>query len=359
MSHAIMANDRQDGKVQAWHGLTNIMPDLSLENNWLTLWDGEPVRLVTEDEVQKSAKRGKVVSAFSILRATDKPDLLIGKPFDAKTYKPVFNRDFLDLARKLVEKYPGCTLETAGSLRDRKRVFLTLTLPKDNGGEYSAGGREFRGMFNLLNSFDGSCPVMGVGSNVCTVCDNTFSANMATGFGDEGESAVIGRHTKGLCLETLREAMEECIGAQMGFASEFDKLSKRGIDLETATFAFAGFVGEKRAALSSRSAGIVEELTVLFQRGNGSNGDDLGDWFSAITDFYTHRSATLATDSDGKAKQWLSSEFGTGAKTKASAWFAVTNEGRIAKLAEQGRDLWQAWLKDDDKAKRVKAKRGK
>lgn len=358
MSHAIMENDRQDGKVMAWHGLTNIMPDLSLENNWLALWDGEPVRLVTEEEEKKSEKRGKVVSAFSILRATDNPDLLIGKPFDAKTYKPVFNRDFLDLARKLVEKYPGCTLETAGSLRDRKRVFLGLNLPKDSGGQFVAGGREFRGMFNLLNSFDGSCPVMGVPSNTCPVCDNTFSSIMAEGFGDEGESAVVGRHTKGLNLETLRAAMEEAIGAQMGFASEFEKLSKRGIDLDTATYAFAGFVGEKRAALTSRSAGIVEELTALFQRGNGSNGDDLSDWFSAITDFYTHRSASLAGDKEGKAKQWLSSEFGTGAKTKASAWFVVTNEDRIAKLAEQGRELWQGWLKDDDKAKRVKAKRG-
>lgn len=354
-----MENDRQDGKVQAWHGLTNIVPDLSLENNWLTLWDGEPVRLVTEEEAEKSTKKGKIVSAFSILRATDNPEILIGKPYDAKSYKPVFNADFLTLARKLVEKYPSCTLETAGSLRNRKRVFLTLALPKDNGGEYVAGGREFRGMFNLLNSFDGSCPIMGVGSNICTVCDNTFSANMATGFGDEGESAVIGRHTKGLNLETLRAAMEEAIGAQMGFASDFEAISKRGIDLQTATFAFAGFVGEKRAALSSRSAGIVEDLTALFQRGNGSNGDDLGDWFSAITDFYTHKSATFATDPEGRAKQWLSSEFGTGAKTKASAWFAVTNEGRIAKLAEEGRTLWEAWQKDGDKAKRVSTKRGK
>ena len=144
MSHAIGQHDRQDGKTQAWHNLTNIVPDLSLENNWLALWDGEPVRLVTEEEEQKSNMKGKIVSAFSILRATDNPSLLIGKPYDAKTYKPVMNRDFLALARKLVDKYPGCTVETAGSVRDRKRVFLTLALPKDNGGEYVAGGREFR-----------------------------------------------------------------------------------------------------------------------------------------------------------------------------------------------------------------------
>lgn len=346
MSHNIFENDKQQGIEMAWHGLTEVHPEgLSLSDNWLTAWDGSPVKLVADNEE-------KTNTGFSLLMATDKPGLLIGKPFNPETYKPVYNREFVDIARKLCDRFPGAKPISIGSLRNRRRVFIALQLPEGNGGEYKAGGRDFRGLFNLLNSFDQSCPVMGVGSNICTVCDNTFSANMAAGFGDEEASGAIARHTLGLDLKALADGMTEAIKYQLGFANQFDAICAKPIDKDNAVFAFAGFVGEKRAQLTSRSAGIVDSLTALFLKGAGSNGDDLGDWFSAITDFYTHQNAGVVNpkhneeeQNASKLKQWMSSEYGSGAKAKSAAWDIVNDESRMAKLIASGRDLWTAWQK--------------
>lgn len=342
MSHNIFEHDKQQGTTMAWHGLTEVSPELSLASNWLTSWDGVPAELVTKGD--------NMETRFSILTANDKPGLVIGKPYDAKTYKPVFNAEFVAIAEKLCAAFPGAIPISIGSLRNRARVFISLQLPAGNGGEFSAGGREFRGLFNLLNSFDQSCPVMGVGSNVCTVCDNTFSANMASGFADEDATSAIAKHTHGLDLAELSEAMRESIAAQLGFADAFDKLAQRKIDRETAIFAFAGFVGEKRAALTARSAGIVEELTALFLRGPGNAGETSADWFSAITDYYSHYNA----GGEDKAKQWLSSEFGSGAKAKASAWQCVNDESKLDALIRAGGDLMRGW--EVEKAKRLAEK---
>lgn len=342
MSHNIFENDKQQGVEMAWHGLTEVSPKLELANNWLTAWDGVPAELVTKGSLKDTR--------FSILTATDKPELVIGKPYCPKTYKPVFNVEFLAIAEKLCAKFPGAVPISIGSLRNRARVFVTLQLPAGNGGNFSAGGREFKGLFNLLNSFDQSCPVMGVGSNVCTVCDNTFSANMASGFADEDCSSAIAKHTLGLDLADLTQAMQDSISAQLGFADAFDRLAQRKIDRDTAIFAFAGFVGEKRAALTARSAGIVEELTARFLRGPGNSGETSADWFSAITDYYSHSNA----GGEDKAKQWLSSEFGSGAKAKASAWQVINDETKLDALIRAGGDLMRGW--EVEKVKRLAEK---
>lgn len=347
MSHEIEENDRQDGLEQAWHGLTNIKPDLSLKDNWLREWEAVPFSLVADDNAKTKSK-------FSCFMASDIPGLIIGQPFNPASYKAVFNAEFLKIAETLVAKYPGCIVESVGSLRNRARVFISLRLPKDSGGTFVAGGREFRGFFNLLNSFDFSCPIMGTGSNICVVCNNTFSAAMAQGFADDDSCAAIGRHKKGLNLDALTKMMEEAIGAQLGFKEEFDKLAARSISIEQAQWAFAGFVGDRRAALTSRSNGIVEELDALFRKGKGNNGQTHADWFSAVTDYYTHQNATSKADSAGKAKQWLSSEFGTGAKTKAAAWFAITNDERMEKMMADGKDLLRAYNEGKEKAKSAK-----
>lgn len=351
MSHNIFEHDKQQGIAQAWHGLTEVHPELSfsMPGFWLNAWDGFPVQMKAEIPAIAKAKGIKaqparvVASDFRIMVATDKPDLLIGRPFNPKSYKPVYNREFVAMAENLCKKFPGTKVVSNGSLRNRRRVFITLQLPESDGGKVIAGGREFLGLFNLLNSFDQSAPVLGVGSNTCTVCDNTFSANMAKAFGDDETSAAIGRHKIGLDLGALEKAMIEAIKYQLGFANKFEKLAAQKIDANSAIYAFAAFVGEKRAALTTRSANIVERLQGMFLKGSGNDGDDYADWFQAVTQFYTHESATSANDAEGKAKQYLSSEFGTGARTKAAAWELINNAEQFAKAVKSGEELWRNW----------------
>jgi hypothetical protein len=57
----------------------------------------------------------------------------------------------------------------------------------------------------------------------------------------------------------------------------------------------------------------------LFRGGAGNKGLTLADAFSAITDFYSHESA-----GEDKSKQFVSSEFGDGARSKREGMAFLT-----------------------------------
>src|SRR3982751_6466113 len=132
MSHNISEIDRQEGLTQAWHGLTVIRPDLSLENNWLNEWDIQPRRVVIEIPVDgtQDAETGvpqfnNVATGFQILTATDDPSITIGRPF-ADSYHPITNKEFLQLMKDSTEGIEGMKLVSVGSVRRRGRVFASF-----------------------------------------------------------------------------------------------------------------------------------------------------------------------------------------------------------------------------------------
>lgn len=314
MSHELKEHDMQEGREMAWHGLTKVNPELSLVNCNLNNWDyvPRPVLIDVEGKPQKTP--------FNVLGVSDVPALIIGRPYQEKTFKPILNARLLERLSTALEKYK-LPLESCGTIMNRGRMFLSFGL-KD--AKFNAGNRDFHGFLNIQNGNDMSAPLMVNTSNICTVCNNTFTMNM--------ESAGMIMEVKktqfsDIKINDMGKAIEAMLKGQKEFAKTFGLLNKIKCDEETARCFFAGFVSvNPDEALSTRAENTVIELVNLFQHGKGNNGDDMSDTFSAITDYYTHVAASADEGQEARWKNFVSSEFGAGKKAKMDGWAYLTDE---------------------------------
>lgn len=333
MAHNIKEMDTQEGRSQAWHGLSVIIPDLNLDNCCLNKWELEPQPLYLNNGVKTD---------FAILACSDAPDHFIGAPFNPETFKPISNRDFLNLIRDSISGTKH-VVTSAGSVRNRGRVFVSIAL---NGMEsFKAAGRDFSAFLNFGNGHDKSSVLWVNTSSICTVCDNTFSANLFTAEQKESKNDDLKarvRHTKhaALKLPALADLIDKAIGVQGEFAAAMDSLAKEPVRAPQGLF--AGFIGrnvsDASKGLSTRSVNTSLRLVELFKSGKGNRGESLADAFSAVTDFYSHESS----GGDNRLKQVLSSEYGSGQEAKSSFWRIVKDDDRVEETTRHGLELLAA-----------------
>lgn len=336
MSHNISEIDRQEGLTQAWHGLTVIRPDLSLENNWLNEWDISPRYLYYTDSEGKATSTG-----FQILTATDDPSISIGRPF-AESYHPITNKEFLQLMKDSTEGIEGMQLVSVGSVRRRGRVFASFQTGELEA--YRAGGRVFNPFLNYGNGHDQSSVLWANTSNICTVCDNTFAMNLAKVEAEVVKDATRQRHTKNVVarLPELGLAIRQANQAQQNFAAAFEYLAETKISQNKAEKLLVGFVVDTDQSeldakkISTRARNIVGRLMDLFKGGRGNKGQTLADLFSAATEYYTHENA-----GNGKnpQKQYQSSEFGAGMATKQRFFDIVRASNACEDMIAKGAKL--------------------
>jgi hypothetical protein len=220
-------------------------------------------------------------------------------------------------------------------------------------------GREFGAFLNFGNGHDKSSVLWVNTSNICTVCDNTFTFNLVSVENkvDQIAKAVLAgtpvedvdlniqkRHTKhvNLKLPELAKLVDKAVGVQAEFKLEMDKLAEIALPVDTAPKLFAGFLGRRIAkadikkGLSTRGMNTVNRLGELFLNGRGNNGENYADAFSAVTDFYSHESSGKNAD---VLRQALSSDYGSGNDNKQEFFRLVTlPESRLATV-ELGTEL--------------------
>lgn len=352
MSHEIRKWDRQQGRTQAWHGLTAVVPNLSLSHPefYLGQWDvkeariratapdGSNLSLFAATEEDPEGREGGESAGWRCLYTDDKPlpgALFVGAPYNRGTYSPLSNKEFVRIIRASLDAAGiGDAVESVGSVFNRRRVFVSIKLPGMETGNF--GGRDFSMFLNFLNSFDMSSPFMANTSNICTVCNNTFQMNLS-------EGGCLVKHTKNMPekLETLPAVVAQAIGAQKEFGNAFLALHSEAVSEDAVRFLFAEFVATGK--LSTRGHGTVERLVQLFRGGAGNAGKTLADAFSAITDYYSHESA----GGEDIGKQFVSSEFGDGARKKRDGMAFLTeclNKAKRQEYAENGKRLIADYL---------------
>ncbi len=331
MAHRIFTHDKQQGLKQAWHGLTEIVPSISLDDNWLTQWDLVPVTL----------QKAGVDTKWTVLECSDDRSIEIGQPYNPGSFQPVDNKAFLELIRDSISGTPH-KVTSVGSVRNRGRVFVSIEL---HGMEaFKAAGRDFGAYLNFGNGHDKSSVLWVNTSNVCTVCDNTFTSNLLevenkAGADVDDNIRLNQRHTKNvkMKLPEIAKLVDKAVGVQAEFQRELDKAHAEKITIDGATQLFAGFLGrgidDATKGLSTRAINTVARLGVLFTSGKGNRGETMADAFSAVTDYYSH-------ESSGKGgnvfKQVISSEFGSGNVAKRSFWNVITNEAMVDATMEHG-----------------------
>ena len=328
MAHNITERDMQVGLTQAWHGLTEIVDEIKVKDNFLTSWDVERKPLTYTNVNGEVEDTG-----FGILVGSD-DEKIIGRPM-SPSYKHITNEQFLDLVSDVIKRLPKAKIESIGSVANRGKVFVSVSL--DGNKKYKVGDREFEDYLNFGNAHDQTSKLWVNNTNVCTVCENTFSYNL------NSDSKMVGsavhRGDVELKLADLSNLVEDFLGTQLDFREKFNKLLKRKISSKKANALFTGFLmrNNPKEGLSTRCLNTVSTLNTLFKKGAGNRGENYADAFSAVTDYYTHNS----TRGKGKVKtnQYVSSEFGLGRMNKQSFWTVVNNTELSERTIERGTKL--------------------
>lgn len=316
MAHNIENRDLQVGLSMAWHGKTIVVPMVTRELAFPFEIERQPI----------FSKGGEQISGWSAFICSD-DGFIAGKPV-ADTYVAISNSRFWEMVANSVG---GCgyTIESAGTLFDRSRRFLTVKLGVD-GEAFKVGEREFKSRLSFVDSIDGSTRLCAVNTNTCVVCANTAQVAM----GDKsGAFNLTAKHTAGLLLkiEDIEKVIDAYIGSTAQFKAALAQAESIPVKPENAREAFAGFLGNERGeALSTRSLNTVGRLVSLYRGGAGNRGETLLDVYSAVTDFYTHEHSGGESKPGFRMKQFLASEYGSGAKAKADFFreiFATDENG--------------------------------
>lgn len=308
MPAEIIDRDIQSGLEMAWHGMTKVVPVVKFEDAFP--YDIERRDIHLDD--------GTKWEGYHYFRCSDdgKP---AGKPVP-DTYVAVTNERFWEIVNNAVGG-SGAVVESAGTLYNRSRRFITVRLGTDL-DQFKVGDRLFKNRFSLLDSIDQSTNLYGVNSSTCVVCSNTFRIVM----GDRsGEFQFKLRHSKNLVpkIENMEKAIDSFVGVTAQFQKALTIANEIPVKVEQARPLFAGWIAEETNGLSTRSFNVVGRLTELFQRGAGNRGETLLDALSAVTDYYTHESSGGAEQPGFRMKQTLSSEFGAAAKRKQEFFSSI------------------------------------
>jgi phage/plasmid-like protein (TIGR03299 family) len=140
-------------------------------------------------------------------------------------YEPVQNEDEAELLNTLVSE-SGAQFETAGSLDDGKRVFVTMKLPDTV--LFNGLGAEERTELYLcaLDSKDGSSSFQFVVSPIRWVCANTVAAGLAS-----AKSRFSARHTKKSAKAHVLEA-RRILGLTFQYTDELSIQIERLLEQE-------------------------------------------------------------------------------------------------------------------------------
>jgi hypothetical protein len=330
MAHRIYKHDKQQGTQQGWHGLTEVKEKITFEDNWLAQWDVVPAVLT-----KRADARGTmfVDTKWRVLECPDVPGLEVGAAYNSETFRPITNVEFLELVKASIAG-TSHKIVSVGSVRNRGRVFLSIELAGRE--KFQAAGREFSAFLNFGNGHDKSSVLWVNTSNICTVCDNTFSFNL---FAVENarkdaqaDIAIRQRHTVNAALRfpAIAGLIDKAVGVQAEFAAAMDNLAKETVTTDTARELFAGHIGRDivpaavKDGLSTRGYEKVNRLMELFQNGKGNRGRDMADVVSAVSDYYTHESVR----GGDKARQFASSEYESGATLKRTFYTQMTAPAR-------------------------------
>jgi hypothetical protein len=331
MAHNKTAVDVIQSIHDTWHGLHETCEAITIDasgNAVLRQWDVSPVTLTDSGED----------TGFRMLKCTDN-GLRIGKPYNAGSYTPLLNSEFLDLIQNSIADIPGAKVTTCGSVCGRNRVFASVSLADLK--DYAIDGHKFEPFLNFGNSFDMSACLFADTNSHDIVCDNTFRS--ALHHNGELVNAHI-RHTKGMSakIANLGKLIEAAIETHFNFAKDFERLLTMPCDVSRAESIFAGFLVSGKE-LSTRARNTIggrlavdhkDNLIDLFLNGKGNKGQSLADVFSATTDYYSH----FSSGGDDAFKQFVSSEFGSGQNHKAEMFEILTTD-KLAKVEQTGQAL--------------------
>ncbi len=264
-----------------WHGLgvkLDNPPTIEEAIRFAGLdWTVERKPLVIEGTTER-------VPAYAIIRETDKRRLGLVGP----TYRPLQNADAFRWFQPFLDS-KEVTLETAGSLRGGRHVWILARLNRDP-IEIVPGDPVVNHIL-LSNSHNGSRSIRGGFTGVRVVCANTVAAAHRSG------KLLKVRHTDAAveALVSMREAMQ--LGSQefVATTSMMKRMARKGVT--TASLKqYVRRVFEAKVVLDSEETDpkgerLLAKIVPLFESGRGNDmpgvKGTLWGAYNAVTEYLT------------------------------------------------------------------------
>lgn len=204
----------------AWHNLANrifsedeeVSTQLMLDEAKLSNWD---VRLSPVAEHTPENWRDSSGAQF----------VLRNNPFDGGTdvlsvvgsrYKVVQNEELFSFADNILDGDTRCKWESAGSLKNGKVVFGSLTVPRTMVLDPQGSNDKTELYLIVWTSHDGSVAVQAAITPVRVVCQNTLNLAMKS-----AKQSFKIRHTQ--TAEGKIQVARETLGLTFGYFDEFEK----------------------------------------------------------------------------------------------------------------------------------------
>jgi len=241
----------------------------------------------------------------------------------------------------------GFEIVTVGTLGGYSQFFVSLAI---KGQESFNVGRlkgkntwdKWNKFFNLVSSHNGLIASNRMLSLVRIVCLNTVLASIA----DADASGTIAciKHVESSESLLTPEQFEKDLTAWIEQADSFQKalaaLKEQSMSLDGfKAFAAGVFTNEGSDNLSTNSYNRVEEMAVLFAKGQGNKGETVYDGINAFTEYFTSGNGV-----GGKLvkqnRRVASANFGRGNEWKQQAILTATNEEAFKSAIERGTKLY-------------------
>lgn len=251
-------------------------------------------------------------SKWSILKCSDN-GMECGVPFK-DSYSVLNNAGLLKIIEVLMAGLElrglKASIQTSGTLKNRARQFVSVKI--EGLDKFQVAGREIHSFLNVLNSIDKSCHVTFANNTFTVCCKNTFAKAMT---GEGAALHAMAKHTKGMAatLGDISHMIQAYVTGNEIIAKTLKGWSEIAVGLQDAEEIFAAWLADAQGNISTRTANMIDRLTVLHAKGDGNKGETAFDLFNAVTQYYTHESAGK---SDDKNKQFESSENGDAAGAK-------------------------------------------
>lgn len=213
------------------------------------------------------------------------------------TYKPLQNKDAFAFFDPFVESGVA-TLETAGCLREGKRVWILAKVVGDP--VEIVKGDAIERFILLSNGHDGALAIRCGFTPVRVVCNNT----LGMAHGDKGSKLLRVRHTNKAksTLEVIRETMKVVNSEFEATTEQFKELAKRQVNLrdlkEYIRLVFKPQItqvtedmGISTKDANGRTDKLLNKIIPLFESGRGNDmpgvSGTLWGAYNAVTEFTT------------------------------------------------------------------------
>lgn len=327
-------------------GQCGMKPDLELTGEFAITGDNAI-------EMEKSMKNWKLI--YADLRTNPKSNSIVPLHVPKEGYLIHQNRTLFDAMVKSAEKVLGADgfeIVTVGTLGGFSQFFVSIAIKgKDSFdmGKLANGETDiWKQFFNLNSSHNGLIASNRMLSTIRIVCMNTVQASISDA--ENGGTIQSIKHTKSsgelITEATFARDLEQWLTYSTKFQEALARLKSETLTLDQFRFFASGVFtledGNGKVLsdkLSTNSYNRIDDLTALFQRGQGNAGQSKYDAINAFTEYFTSGAGTGNPDKVKLSKRIASANFGRANQWKLQALDMLLDEKAFKSTLKRGKTL--------------------